>query len=257
MIVYKADGLSVILKPVEDCAVFVMTMDDGQNQFYPESISRFNEALNKVEEKMAQFRESEKYYKAALVTTGSGKYFSTGLKIGSPEVSSNLGGFLGAQYLPLMGRFLDFPIVTVAAINGHAYAGGMVLAMSHDWRIMRGKRGFLCMNEIELPSPIPEGMAAVIKAKISSASVTRDCLLVGKRFTAEEALELKFIDSVTEDAESCLAEAISLAVKLARPIGLAPIVNQIKREMYKEAMGLLENPGDMKYVPELILKSKI
>jgi enoyl-CoA hydratase/carnithine racemase len=257
MIVYDAESLSVILREVDDCAIFVMTMNNGQNQFYLRSIAKFNEALDKIEQKLGEFRVSGKYNKAALVTTGTGKYFSTGLKLGSPETSSNLAEFLGKQYLPLMGRFLDFPLVTVAAINGHAYAGGMVLALAHDWRIMNSQRGYLCMNEIEIPSPIPEGMAAVIKAKIPSPSVIRDCLQVSKRFTADEALTLGFIDGTKQNGEDCFEEAIYLAVKLARSVGLGPIVKQIKREMYKDAIRCLENPGDMMYVPEIILKSKL
>lgn len=257
MIVYEAESLSVILKEIDDCAVFVMTMNDGQNQFYLGSIAKFNEALDIIEQKLSEFRVSGKYNKAALVTTGTGKYFSTGLKLGSPETSSNLGDFLGKHYLPLMGRFLDFPLVTIAAINGHAYAGGMVLALAHDWRVMNSQRGYLCMNEIDIPSPIPEGMAAVIKAKILSPSVVRDCLQVGKRFTADEAFKLGFIDGMKQNSEDCFEEAVDLAVKLARSVGLGLIVKQIKREMYKDAIHSLENPGDMKYVPEIILKSKL
>lgn len=257
MIVYEAGCISVTLKEVNECAVFVIKMDDDHNQFYTESITKFNEALDKIEQSLAEFRQSEKYSKAALVTTGTGNYFSTGLRLESPEVSSDLPGFVGKKYLPLMRRFLDFPLVTVAAINGHAFAGGMVMALAHDWRIMRKQKGFLCMNEIELPSPIPEGMAAVLKAKIPSPSVIRDCLQVGKRFPADEALNLGFIDGVSQDGETCLKESIDLAVKLARPIGIGIIVQQIKREMYKDAVHCLENIHDMKYITEMIMKSKL
>ena len=37
---------------------------------------------------------------------------------------------------------------TIAAINGHAFAGGFLLAMALDYRLMSASKGFLCMNEI-------------------------------------------------------------------------------------------------------------
>lgn len=46
-------------------------------------------------------------------------------------------------------RLLTFPIPTIAAINGHAFAAAFAVAMGHDYRVMNGNRGFLCMNEIE------------------------------------------------------------------------------------------------------------
>lgn len=53
----------------------------------------------------------------------------------------------------LLSRLLVFPIPTIAAINGHAFAGGFCLALAHDYRIMKhadGKKAiWLCMNEID------------------------------------------------------------------------------------------------------------
>ena len=54
----------------------------------------------------------------------------------------------------VINSFLCLPIPTVALINGHAFAGGCLLALAHDYRIMRSDRGYMCMNEILLPSPL-------------------------------------------------------------------------------------------------------
>lgn len=246
------------LKIDGDCVIFVVRFCNDQNMFNPDSVKAISEVLDIIrEEAIRVARKDEKVTRAALVTTGQGKFYSTGLQLRDHRVQADLPGFLSKQYLPLMGKLLVFPMVSVAAINGHAFAGGMVMAMSHDFRVMRKGRGFLCMNEIELPSPVPAGMAAVIRTKFSNPSVVRDCLLEAKRFPAEEALELGIIDDTAGDEQECLERAIELAKMKARAIALFPITESIKRDLYPEAIQLLEKPDSMKHVPELIMKSKL
>lgn len=57
----------------------------------------------------------------------------------------------------LLLKILTFPLPTMAAINGHSFAGGMLFAIAHDFRIMREDYGFMCLSELNLDFPIPEG----------------------------------------------------------------------------------------------------
>ncbi len=69
-------------------------------------------------------------------------------------------------------------------MNGHAFAGGCIFAIAHDYRIMRKERGFLCMNEIDIGLPMPEYFyKLVFKPKVNN-SVFMDLCAIGKRFTA-------------------------------------------------------------------------
>ena len=54
-------------------------------------------------------------------------------------------------------------MATVAVMNGHSYAGGLFLALLHDFRIMNANYGYACLSEVNIGVPIPEGFAAIAK----------------------------------------------------------------------------------------------
>lgn len=62
---------------------------------------------------------------------------------------SEFGSFHSASPLSVYEKLLSFPIPTIASVGGHGFAAGFGLAMAHDFRVMNGNRGYLCMNEIE------------------------------------------------------------------------------------------------------------
>ncbi len=55
---------------------------------------------------------------------------------------------------------------TMAVINGHTYAGGLFLALAHDFRTMRSDYGFMCLSEINLDFPIPEGLGDFLRVTL-------------------------------------------------------------------------------------------
>ena len=73
---------------------------------------------------------------AALVTTGAGKYYSTGLDLG--VIGGDPAGLPAyvSRVQRLYARLLRLETPTVAAVNGHAFAGGAMLTLCHDHRIM-------------------------------------------------------------------------------------------------------------------------
>ena len=63
----------------------------------------------------------------------------------------------------LLARMLALPIPTVAAVTGHAFGAGSMLATAHDWRVMRADRGFFCFPEVDIRLPFTPGMAALVR----------------------------------------------------------------------------------------------
>ena len=70
---------------------------------------------------------------------------------------------------------------TVALLNGHTFAGGLMVAMMHDYRIMNPHRGYLCLNELELVMGLRPPMCSIFREKVG-ASTFRRMILEAVRF---------------------------------------------------------------------------
>ena len=77
---------------------------------------------------------------------------------------------------------------TVAAINGHAFAGGAMLATAHDHRVMREDRGYWCLPEVDLGLPLTPEMFGVLEAHLPRQALA-DAALTGRRYSGPEALD--------------------------------------------------------------------
>lgn len=212
-----------------DGDVHVLRFDDGENRFTPAFLDRFHEALDEVER-----AEGAK----ALVTVGTGKFYSNGLDLGrlggrGDEIEAYLKEVHG-----LYARLLAFPAPTVAALNGHAFAGGAMLALAHDFAVMRSDRGYFCLPEVDLGMSFTPGMSALIQARLSPA-VAHQAMITGRRFTAAEALTAGIAGEAGVEAE-VLPKATALAASLAGKDGA--VVARIRKGLYGPAIEALNGP---------------
>src|SRR5205807_2506735 len=104
---------------------------DGENRFSAEWLKAVNHLLDTVAD-----GESP----AALVTTGGGKFYSNGLDLEWLMSHGDQAQQYIADVHELLARLLVLPVPTVAAINGHAFGAGAMLALAHDFRVMREDR---------------------------------------------------------------------------------------------------------------------
>jgi Delta3-Delta2-enoyl-CoA isomerase len=179
-------------------------MDSGENRFNRESVDALHAALDDVEATEGP---------VALVTTGSGKFYSNGLDLdwlaGAGDVAT---GFIDDVHR-LLGRVLGFPAITVAAVNGHAFAGGAMLATAHDHLIMREDRGYWCLPEVDLGLPLTAAMYAVVAAHLPPTTL-REAALTGKRFTGPESVAAGIADAVASESD-VIDRAVAVAARLA------------------------------------------
>jgi enoyl-CoA hydratase/carnithine racemase len=187
--------------------VFVLTMNAGENRFNRGFVDALNGALDEVEKSSGP---------AALVTTGgTEKFYSNGLDLA--WMGGDEGRKEGAKFVEdlirVFGRLLQYPVPSVAAINGHAFAAGGMLALAHDFRVMRADRGFFCLPEVDINVPLAPGMTALVTAKLS-AQVVVETLLTGVRLGGSQALERGIVDAAVAGPE-VLPHAIERATALA------------------------------------------
>ena len=83
---------------------------------------------------------------------------------------------------------------TVAVVPGHAFAGGFMTAMMHDYRFMNPHRGYLCINELEFGAPLRPAMSSIFRQKLARPETYRTVVLESKRFNALESLKEGIID---------------------------------------------------------------
>ena len=209
-----------------DGDVFVLRMDAGENRFVPDTIREWNAALDEVEKAPAP---------KALVTTGTGKFYSNGLDLEHMARSGDPNGYI-SSVLAIMKRVLVFPAYTVAAVNGHAFGAGAQIALAHDTRVMRTGRGYFCMPEIDMKAHLHPGMTAIIQARLPHQSA-HELIVTGMRYPAERALERKIVDRVVPE-EELLPAAIAMAAEWAAKAD--PVMHVLKRDMYPRVLAALD-----------------
>lgn len=150
----------------------------------------------------------------ALITTSSHpKIWSAGLNFKVFDQHYEDIHNLLSEFCRLFARMLELPFPSIAAINGHCYAGGFMFAMSHDLRFMNKDQGKLGMTEINLGMTIPLNMMAPLQAKLG-AKALREINMFGEMLDSERALQLEVVDKALP-GDKVFPEAVETAKKLA------------------------------------------
>ncbi|KAL5526411.1 hypothetical protein ACEPAF_8134 [Sanghuangporus sanghuang] len=178
--------------------------------------------------------------RGALIIVGKrdqNKFFSNGLDFSKATKDPN---FFPDTYNTLITRIMTFPIPIIAAINGHCFAGGLILALACDYRVMtdgKERRAWCCMNEVHFGAPWPLSLAAVARTKVSDARVLRKLALEGHRFTPKEALDSGIIDAIAEGSSTDAVLAVARIVARERADNAKTGVwGLIKRDIYRQAL---------------------
>ncbi|XP_041376997.1 enoyl-CoA delta isomerase 2, peroxisomal-like [Gigantopelta aegis] len=201
--------------------IAVLTMNNGQNRIDYSFVERFNQMLDQVE------RNSDCI---ALVTTGRGKFFSNGLDLEwAISAYENFNSFVS-----LLKRIITLPLPTIAAINGHAFAGGAFIALCHDLRVMQSDKGWMSWNEIHIKATFTEPLYKLLQVKIAPGPVQTQAILFGKRFTAQEAMSAQLVDDVTT-MTNLMDDSLRLARKTAGIGGFDRFtLSALKNDIYKD-----------------------
>ncbi len=214
-----------------DGDVYLLNLGDGENRFTPEWMAAVSEAFDEVEHAEGP---------RALVTTASGKIWSNGLDLDLLLADPRGSGAYIASVQTLFSRLLTLPAPSIAALQGHTFAAGAMLALAHDTRLMRADRGFFCLPEIDLGIPFTPGMAALVQARLPHQTA-HDAMITGRRYGGHEALAAGIVSGAPSEDE-LLPASMAAARELARKAGAT--LRTIRTEMYRRPLELLHQGVD-------------
>jgi enoyl-CoA hydratase len=131
----------------------------------------------------------------ALVLTGAGGFFSGGFDLSAPDLTGESVPLLLALYRDTQLRLLALPKPTIAMVNGHAIAGGLILALSCDCRLgLRGDYQF-GVNEVAIGASYPKVAFEIVRLRLTHAHAS-ELLLGAALYPATEALRLGVVDEL-------------------------------------------------------------
>jgi len=149
----------------------------------------------------------------ALVITGYESFFSAGLDLPALDVLDDvqMGSFMSA-FSRTMLRVFELPLPVVAAVNGHAIAGGCVLALQADVRIGASSDFRIGLNEVQLGIGLPALVIETLRAQVPPPSLL-PIAQEGRLFGPEDAVKIGLLHEVVP-AERLEQRAVARALEL-------------------------------------------
>ena len=164
--------------------VAILSMNSGENRFNFPFFNAFLEILDEIEHKTEAT--------VLVVKSSHEKIWSNGIDLDwlQPAVQKEgmeLSRRFHTEMFSFLKRVLTYPMLTIAAITGHAFAGGAFLSFTHDFRFMRSDRGWLCLPEIDIGMTLGPGFTAISKRALPMY-MFEEMQYTGIRLTAQECV---------------------------------------------------------------------
>ena len=217
--------------------VAIISMDNGKNANNLEFAQELLTLLKDV--------EAEKSNKALILTSSDEKNWSQGIDV-MWLMTSVQGGKRDdvKAFLSTMDEIytlmMQYPMPIIAAINGHTFGNGIVIAAACDFRFMRSDRGYVCFPEVDMNIPFVPGLIDVILKAVPKHKFN-EMILTGRKMSADEMAEATFIDRTFDSVEALQQGALEFAQTFNKS---RPIFAEHKRRLHKPVLEALaeKNP---------------
>jgi len=202
----------------------------------------------------------------AVVLTGQGRIFSAGVDL--KRLSAGGADYI-RRFLPALHRLYEavffHPKPVIAAVNGHAIAGGCVLACCADRRIMARDVGRIGVTEILVGVPFPALAFEVVRFAVPPRYLA-EFTLSGATYATDEALRRGWVDEVTEPGK-LIDDAIAVAQRLSRlsPAAFAQTKSQVRQpvterlqksgETDKAVTDIWAAPATLSYIRDYVART--
>lgn len=236
--------MSVVSWTKED-RVAVVTMDNGENRHNPDFVQAMCEVFDEMED--------DQTLASVVLCSRDEKYWSLGIDIEwitgvlSADRKQEVRDFLYALNR-LSKRILSFPMPVIAAIGGHAFGDGAMLALCCDFRFMKADKGYLCFPEVDINIPFLPSMLEIIR-KAVPASLMEDMILTGRRVKAPELEAHHVIRKACADEADLMRQSLAFAGTFTKARG---IFAEHKKRLHRKVFERMEKE-DPAYIEPLIL----
>ena len=212
--------------------VAVLTMNCGENRFNFPFFEGFLAILDEIEHHTEA--------KVLVVKSSDEKIWCNGIDLDwlGPAIAKEgpeLVNKFRAEMYSFMKRVLTYPMLTVAAITGHAFAGGAFLSFAHDFRFMRSDRGWLCMPEVDINMPLGPVFMALSRRAIPTYKF-EEMQFTGIRLTAQECVEHHIVRKAAH-MDDLMDEVLAFAKTLNKD---REMIRKMKLETHMETLKIID-----------------
>jgi enoyl-CoA hydratase/carnithine racemase len=234
-----------VVKWENDGGVAVVTMTNGPNRqnkvFAEDMLKVFGEVLG------------DPSVQSVVLTSNDEKNFSQGVDVDWLMERFNAGELQAIKDFmygmnEVFKALLLFPVPVIAAINGHAFGNGAILACACDFRFMRADRGYFCFPEVDMGIPFLPGMIAFVKKAIPYYKF-QEMKYTGRRCGAPELEAHHIIVKSCADSAELMKEATAFARTFEKKRG---IFGEMKKRMHREIIETIDTL-DKPYIESLFL----
>jgi enoyl-CoA hydratase/carnithine racemase len=152
-----------------------------------------------------------------VLTSSNSKFFSIGFDIPSLyNLSKKDFAVFYQRFNQMCIDLYTLPIPTVASVTGHAVAGGCILAVCCDYRVIAEGRKLMGLNEVKLGVPIPYPADCILRSLVGTR-VARDIVDTGEFYPSEKLLQMGVVDCVVP-----LPDVLPKSIEMAHVLGGLP-----------------------------------
>ena len=226
-------------------SVATLTLTNGENKQNLAFAQAFKVALDEI--------VADKDAHALVITGEHEKFFSSGIDVPwlmgrmAAKDQDSMRAFMYGMNEVFKGLLL-FPMPVIAAINGHAFGNGAMLASACDFRFMRSDRGFFCFPEVDISIPFLPGMIAFVRKALPEYKFN-EMKLTGRRVTAPELEAHHIIEKACADWDELRTVVAEFAAGFHKKRG---IFGEHKRRLHGHIVRVLDEE-DPKYIEPLDL----
>ena len=217
----------------KDDTVGVINMCNGANKQNPDFVDQINRCFDRILE--------DPEISSIILTSSDEKNFCQGIdldwlggKFNEQDFDTMKAFFLAVN--KVFSRILLTPVPVIAAINGHAFGNGAMLACTCDFRFMKKDKGFFCFPEVDINIPFLPGMIKFVRKAIPEYQFN-EMILTGKRVGAQELENSHVIVKASENEEALREDALAFARRFTKQ---RSIFGELKKRMHKDIVTVME-----------------